>query len=346
MLLHAQIAANKRNTWILGAAFFALFVVAGAAIGLLNFDNATTGVVLALVFGLLYMGIMTANGTKIVMAMNRAKQVKSEDDNPFLWNTVEALAIAARLPMPKVYIIDDASPNAFAAGMQPKDAAVAVTSGLLERLNREEVEAVLAHEMAHVQNYDVRIATTAIALVAVIGLLSDMARRMLWFSGGRHRNRSAREGRQGIVQLIALLVVILAPLIGIFLQMAISRNREYLADASGAELCRNPQALASALRKIAAAPEPVRAASPTCAALYIADPRGSGEPERWGHGTRDDDGHTDASRVGDGVSDPGATRPGAGPVQHFRRGTRSRRARLFATHPPTEERIRRLEQMM
>src|SRR5690606_30511276 len=112
------------------------------------------GIVLALVLGLIYMGIMYAAGTKVVMAMNRAREIKSEDDNPFLWNTVEALAIAARVPMPKVYIIDDPSPNAFAAGMSPKNAAVAVTTGLLERLNRQEIEGVLAHEMAHVQNYD------------------------------------------------------------------------------------------------------------------------------------------------------------------------------------------------
>lgn len=307
MLLHSQIEANKRKTWVLGAVFLALFIGVGAALGVLWFDDAVPGIVLALVLGLIYMGIMYAAGTKVVMAMNRAREIKSEDDNPFLWNTVEALAIAARVPMPKVYIIDDPSPNAFAAGMSPKNAAVAVTTGLLERLNRQEIEGVLAHEMAHVQNYDVRLATTAIALVAVIGILGDLSMRMLWYSGGSRRRRSSdREGdNQGVVQLIAVLFLILAPIAATFVQLALSRNREYLADASGAELCRNPEALASALRKISEAPERVQAASRTSAALYISDPLKKGA-----------------------------------------RSGRQARANLFSTHPPTAERIRRLEQMM
>lgn len=304
MLLHAQIEANKRRTWLLIMVFVVLFVGVGAALGVLWFDEPLPGIIVALVIGVVYVGFMSLAGTNVVMAMNRAREIKSEDDNPFLWNTVEALAIASRLPMPKVYIIDDPSPNAFAAGMSPKKAAVAVTTGLLERLNRQEIEGVLAHEMAHVQNYDVRLATTAIALVAVIALLGDMAMRMLWFGGGSRRRRSGgdRDGQgQGVIQIVALVFVILAPIAAMFVQMAISRNREYLADASGAELCRNPEALASALRKISEAPEPVRAASRASVALYISDP------------------------------------------------TKKRRraaTNWFATHPPTEERIRRLEQMM
>lgn len=303
MLLHAQIASNKRRTWILVTGFLLLFAAVGAAFGLVAADEPIAGIVIAAVIGLIYVLLMTSAGTQVIMAMNRAREIKSEDDNPFLWNTVEALSIAARLPMPKVYIIDDPSPNAFAAGMSPKNAAVAVTTGLLERLNRQEIEGVLAHEVAHIQNYDVRLATTAIALVAVIGILSDLAMRMLWFSGGhRHRRRNDRDNQgQAVVQLIALLFLLLAPLIALFVQLAISRNREYLADASGAELCRNPGALASALRKISEAPEPVRSASRTCAALYISDPT-----------------------------------------------KKQARAKVnwFSTHPPTEERIRRLEQMM
>lgn len=303
MLLHAQIASNKRRTWILVTGFLLLFAAVGAAFGIVTADEPIVGVVVATVLGVIYVLLMTASGTQVIMAMNRARQVRSEDDNPFLWNTVEALAIAARLPMPKVYIIDDPSPNAFAAGMSPKNAAVAVTTGLLERLNRQEIEGVLAHEIAHIQNYDVRLATTAIALVAVIGILSDLARRIMWFSGGnRQRRRDGRNNQgQAVIQLVALLLLLLAPLIAMFVQLAISRNREYLADASGAELCRNPGALASALRKISQAPEPVSAASPTCAALYISDPT--------------------------------------------KKQARAR-TNWFSTHPPTEERIRRLEQMM
>lgn len=301
MLLHAQIEANKRRTWVLVAGFLLFFAAVGAAFGVVAADDWLAGLVIAAVLAAAYVLIMTRAGTQVVMAMNRAREVKSEDENPFLWNTVEWLSIAARVPMPKVYIIDDPSPNALAAGMTPETAAVAVTTGLLERLDRQEIEGVIAHEVAHIQNYDVRLATTAIALVAVIGILSDMARRMLWYSGGRRGSRSSGRGGQGhaVVQVAALLLILLAPLVATLVQLAISRNREYLADASGAELCRNPGALASALRKIAGAPAPVASASPTCAALYISNPTKKRPAVNW-----------------------------------------------FSTHPPVEERIRRLEQMM
>ena len=300
MLLHAQIESNKRKTVLLVGVFLLLFIAVGAAFGVVTSDSPTMGIIIAGVIGVVYILLMTRAGTQVVMAMNRAREITSEDENPFLWNTVEALAIAARVPMPKVYIIDDPSPNAFAAGMTPENAAVAVTTGLLERLNRQEIEGVLAHEMAHVQNYDVRLATTAVALVAVIGLLSDIGYRWVWWSGGSRRRRSSGKDNQGeaVIQLIALLLLLLAPLAAVLIQLAISRNREYLADASGAELCRNPGALASALRKIASVSEPVEAASRTCAALYISDP------------------------------------------------FKKRAFSWFSTHPPTEERIRRLEQMM
>ncbi len=303
MLLHAQIGANRRRTWVLVGSFLLLFAVAGAAFGVVASDNWIVGLVIAAVLGAVYVAIMSRAGTKVVMAMNRAREIKSEDDYPFLWNTVEALSIAARVPMPKVYIIDDASPNAFAAGMTPENAAVAVTTGLLKRLDRQEIEGVIAHEIAHIQNYDVRLATMAIALVSVVAILSDLSRRMLWYSGGRRRRRSSERSGQGgaVVQLVALLFLVLAPLVATLVQLAISRNREYLADTTGAELCRNPRALASALRKISEAPEPVRAASAACAALYI--------------------------------SDPMKKQPRA-------------KTNWFSTHPPIEERIRRLEQMM
>lgn len=297
MLLHAQIASNKRKTVLIAIVFLALFTAVGAAVGLITFNDVTVGIILAVVLGAIYVLIMTKLGTQVIMAMNRAREITSEDDYPFLWNTVESLAIAARLPMPKVYIIDDPSPNAFAAGMSPKNAAVAVTTGLLERLNREEIEAVLAHEMAHVQNYDVRIATTAIALVAVIGILSDIAVRMMWFGGASSRRKKDEDKTHPAVYVIALLFIILGPVIGMLIQLALSRNREFLADASGAELCRNPNALASALRKISGIDQPMESVSKTCAALYFSDPL-------------------------------------------------KKKRDLFSTHPPVEERIRRLEQMM
>lgn len=299
MLLHAQVERNRRKTWILAVVFLLFFAAVGASVGLLMADSIELGLILAAVIGGVYVALMMASGTRMVMAINGATEVESEDDNPFLWNTVESLAIGARLPMPKVYIIDDPSPNAFAAGMSPKNAAVAVTTGLLERLDRQEVEAVLAHEVAHIRNYDVRLATTAVALVAVIVILSDIARRMMWYSGGRRRSSSDKDNKGGhpAIYLIALLFIILGPLVATMIQLAISRNREYLADSSGAELCRNPNALASALRKIAAIPEPMEAASEACASLYFTNP--------------------------------------------FKK-----KRNLFSTHPPTEERIRRLEQMM
>ncbi len=302
MLLHAQIESNKRKTWLIAGGFLVFFALVGASVGLLWFDNPVGGIVLAVIFGGIYIAIMMATGTKVVMAMNSAREIRSEDENPFLWNTVESLTIAARLPMPKIYIIEDPSPNAFAAGMSPKNAAVAVTRGLLDRLNRQEIEAVLAHEVAHIKNFDVRIATTAIALVAVISVLSDMVMRSMWYSSlGRSRNRrNSRQDNHPVMMIIALLVLVIAPLVAVLIQLALSRNREYLADASGAELCRNPMALASALRKISGIDEPVRRMAPSCAALYFADP------------------------------------------------TKKKRSRtnLFSTHPPVEERIRRLEQMM
>ncbi|MFO7311918.1 MAG: zinc metalloprotease HtpX [Bacillota bacterium] len=301
-MLHAQIESNKRKTVLLVGLFLLFFAAVGAAFGVVTAEDPVTGIVIASVIGVAYVLVMTRAGTQVVMAMNRAREIKSEDENPFLWNTVEALSIAARVPMPKVYIIDDPSPNAFAAGMSPQNAAVAVTTGLLDRLNRHEIEGVLAHEVAHIQNYDVRLATTAVALVAVVGILSDLGMRLLWHGGGSRRRRSNRESQgQAIVYLVALVFLLLSPLIAVFLQLAISRNREYLADASGAELCRNPGALASALRKIAAAPEPVQAASRACAALYISDPTKK-RARSW--------------------------------------------ASWWSTHPPVEERIRRLEQMM
>lgn len=296
MLLHAQIESNKRKTWLLAVLFLMFFLLVGASLGILLMDSIIGGLILALVFGSLYMAVMMLSGTSVVMAMNRAREIKSEDEHPFLWNTVESLAIGSRLPMPRVFIINDSSPNAFAAGMSPKKAAVAVTTGLMDRLNREETEAVIAHEVAHIQNYDVRIATTAIALVAVIAVLSDLAVRMMWLGGGR-RGRDKDNKTHPAIYLIALVFVILGPFIGTLIQLAVSRNREYLADASGADLCRNPNALASALRKIAAIPEPMEAVSSTCASLYFSDPL-------------------------------------------------KKKRNFFSTHPPTEERIRRLEQMM
>jgi heat shock protein HtpX len=171
--------------------------------------------------------------------------------------------------MPRIFIINDPSPNAFATGLKPEKAAVAVTTGLLDRLSREEVEGVIAHEVAHIKNYDVRLSTVTLALVSVIAIMSDIGSRMLFFRsiGGRRD-----QNQNPILLIIGLVLLVLAPLIAMLINMAISRNREFLADASGAELTRNPDALASALEKIANVETPVEQASSASAPLYFSDP--------------------------------------------------------------------------
>ena len=210
------------------------------------------------------------SSTNIVMKMNRAQEVTSVEEHRFLWHTVENMAMVARVPMPRIFIINDPSPNAFATGLKPEKAAVAVTTGLLERLSREEVEGVIAHEVAHIKNYDVRLSTVTLALVSVIAIMSDIGSRMLFFrsiSGGRRD-----QNQNPIFLIIGLVLLVLAPLIAMLINMAISRNREFLADASGAELTRNPDALASALEKIANVETPVEQASSASAPLYFSDP--------------------------------------------------------------------------
>lgn len=194
-------------------------------------------------------------------------------------NVVEEMAIAAGVPRPKVYLVPDPDPNAFATGPSPEKASIAVTSGLLERLNREELQGVIGHEMSHVRNYDTRLMTVVAALAGAILLLSDWARRGLWWGGGSRRS-SNREGDGGggifglIFFVVWLVSIIFAPIIAQLVAMAVSREREYLADASGAELTRNPLSLASALEKIDAAVEPTASIKQGVAHLCIADPRG------------------------------------------------------------------------
>lgn len=290
MLLHQQIESNKRKTVLIVAGFVLFVLLVGASVSYIQMGEPLWGAVLA---GLLAMGytlFMVLSSTRVVMAMNHAREVKQKEDHPFLWHTVEGLAMAARIPTPRIFIIQDSSPNAFATGVSPKDGAVAVTTGLMDRLNREEIEAVLAHEVAHIRNYDIRLATIALALVSVVAILSDFGSRIL-FWGRRERNVHP------VVYVGALVLLLLSPLIATMIRLAISRNREYLADASGAELCRNPYALASALEKIAGIQEPVKEASNASAMLYFSDP------------------------------------------------LKKKMAGLFSTHPPAEERIRRLRGM-
>ncbi|MGE6492259.1 zinc metalloprotease HtpX [Exiguobacterium sp. NPDC077395] len=270
MLLYEQIRKNKVKTVFIVTGFVLFVLLVGAAISYVNYGDAVPGLIFTPIFSLFYVGIVIMSSTNIVMKMNRAREVTSVEEHRFLWHTVENMAMVARVPMPRIFIINDPSPNAFATGLKPEKAAVAVTTGLLERLSREEVEGVIAHEVAHIKNYDVRLSTVTLALVSVIAIMSDIGSRMLFFrsiSGGRRD-----QNQNPIFLIIGLVLLVLAPLIAMLINMAISRNREFLADASGAELTRNPDALASALEKIANVETPVEQASSASAPLYFSDP--------------------------------------------------------------------------
>ncbi|PLS32647.1 zinc metalloprotease HtpX [Carnobacterium maltaromaticum] len=271
-MLRQQIEQNKRKTIVVMFAFFVLVALIGAAVGYANWNNAVSGVVLAAVLALIYMAMMIFNSTKVVMGLNRGREITSKEQYPMLWNVVEELSIVARIPMPKIYIIDDPSPNAFAAGNSPDNASVACTTGLLDKLNREELEGVMAHEVSHIRNYDIRLSTIALALVAVIALLASIGTRMMiWGGGGRRSSSNNKDSGGAIMLVLSIVFMILAPLAATMVQMALSRNREYLADASAVELTRNPQGLISALRKISES-EPMESADPSSAALYIENP--------------------------------------------------------------------------
>lgn len=265
-MLFEQIAANKRKTalYIVGFTLFVLLigsVISGVVAG---FSNWYYGASLTAIIMVFYIPITLLNSTNIVMKLNHAQQVTDSKVYPFLWHTVENLAMAARLPMPRIYVVNDPSPNAFATGSKPEKAAIAVTIGLLDKLEREEIEAVVAHEMAHIRNYDVRLSTISLALVSIVAFLSDIGLRIFFVKDSKNSNP--------VFLIIALVLLILAPIIAVVIQLGLSRNREYLADAAGAELCRNPQALASALHKITSDNDPIEEISKASASMYFCDP--------------------------------------------------------------------------
>jgi heat shock protein HtpX len=269
-----RIAVNRRNSLLLIAAFLAFVAVFGYVIGWAWIGDpvgAIFGLVLAFVVGTIS-GIATYyGGDRMVLAASRAREI-THDDAPVLFNVVEEMTIAAGLPMPKVYIIEDSAPNAFATGRDPDHASVAVTSGLLEKLNRDELQGVIAHEMSHVGNFDIRYAMLVGVLVGTTVLISDFFLRGLWFGGGG-RGRGGGGGYAQLIMLaIAIVLAILAPLFARLLQLSISRQREYLADASAVRLTRNPKGLADALQKISGDREVLEAANRATAHLYIVNP--------------------------------------------------------------------------
>jgi len=267
-----RIGVNRRNSVFLILAFLVFAIVLGYVIGYAWIGDpigALFGLVLAFAVGTIGGLVSYFAGDKMVLAASRAKEITHEDA-PQLFNVVEEMSIAGGLPMPKVYIIQDTAPNAFATGRDPEHASVAVTSGLLDKLSRDELQGVMAHEMAHVGNYDIRYAMLVGILVGTTVLISDFFLRGLWFGGGRSREGGGYV--QIIMMVVAILLAILAPLFARLLQMSISRQREYLADATAVQLTRNPDGLADALQKISGDREVLEVANRATAHLYIVNP--------------------------------------------------------------------------
>lgn len=295
--MYDAIERNIRGTWLLFAAFAAVVVALGYVFSQ-ALDYGYAGVAIAAVVAVAGAWGSYYYSDRLVLAVSRAREAP-RDQYPYLFNAVEGLALAAGIPAPKIYLIDDTAPNAFATGRDPEHAAIVVTTGLLEKLDRLELEGVLAHEMAHIQNYDIRLATIATILVGMVVMMSDFFQRSMLY-GRRYGRRSDSRGGSGIMVLVGLALAILAPLFAQLLRLAISRRREYLADASAAMLTRYPEGLASALEKISADPEPLEVANKATAHMYIINPL-----REWGGWANS----------------------------------------LFSTHPPVEERIRRLREM-
>ncbi len=300
--LYTQVSHNIWKTWALMSGFFVFVILVGWI-----FSQAlqSPGI---LYFAVLFSVVMNVTSywysDKIALAINGAKPIEQKD-NPELYRVVENLAITAGLPTPKIYIIQDQSPNAFATGRDKNHATIAVTSGLLERLDRTELEGVLSHELSHIGNRDTLVSTVVVVLAGLVALLSHWFLRWSFFGGMGRRSNDGEEGQlQVIFMLLGLIFAILAPLVATLIQLAVSRRREFLADASGALLTRYPDGLISALKKIADYPVPMRSANNATAHLYFENPF-----------------KADSSK---GRKTPWLVK-------------------LFMTHPPVEERIKALQ---
>ncbi|MEM4633699.1 MAG: M48 family metalloprotease [Candidatus Anstonellaceae archaeon] len=283
-----EIAANKRNSIILIAAVFLLAFVSIYAFSWVFLGGSELGFAISLLLASAYIVITYSFADKIVLSLSGAREAKKEE-YPYLVNVVEGLSIAAGIPAPKIYIIDEPAMNAFATGLSPQRASIAFTTGLLSNLNRAELEGVAAHEISHIKNYDMRMATLAAVMVGLIALISDFSlRKMFWSRGG------GRKGG-GIFLIIGVLIIVLAPFVVHLVRLALSRQREYLADATAVQLTRYPEGLASALEKVKKVGSAVKNVSDATAPLYFANPLSV--------------------------------------------------VQLFSTHPPIDERIKRLRSM-
>ncbi|MDP2630576.1 MAG: zinc metalloprotease HtpX [Candidatus Uhrbacteria bacterium] len=265
--MYNQITANKRKTVILIAIFFAVIWGIGALFGM-YYGSPWQGIVPAIVISLVMTLVSYYSGDKIALATSGAKETSLEE-NPYLWRMVENLCIAQGMSMPRVYIMQDPSINAFATGRDPKHASIAVTTGAIQKLENEELEGVLAHELSHVKNYDILVMTIVIVLVGVIALLSSWFVRMNFWGGGHDRGN--RNGN-AVFLVVGLVLMIVAPIVAELIKLAVSRQREYLADASASLLTRYPDGLAHALEKIAEDHQATKGATQATAHLYFSNP--------------------------------------------------------------------------
>ena len=274
---YGQISANKRNSFLMAALVVAVLALLGFVIGYAIVGSPLGGLFatgLALAIGSIS-GIATYfSGDKLVLAVSGARPI-DETAAPQLMNVVREMAIAANIPMPKVYLIDDTAPNAFATGRDPAHASIAITTGLLEKLDREELQGVIGHELSHVRNLDIRFSLIVGVMVGAIAILADFFLRFTFWGGVTGRRSSSREGGNGIqvvIMIVAIVLAILAPIISRFIQLAVSRQREYLADASSVELTRNPYGLERALAKISSDTEVLEVANRGTQHMYFTNP--------------------------------------------------------------------------
>jgi heat shock protein HtpX len=299
--MYNEIAANRRKSVLLMALFVGVCAGVGYAYGAVS-QTGSSGVMFALVISLGYTAFSWFFGDKLVLSVNGATRIETREQNPYLWNLVENLCITSGQPLPKIYLIEDHALNAFATGRDPKHASIAFTTGIVKALENEELEGVAAHELSHVKNEDTKVMLLAAVLVGVLSLMGDWIFRSAFF--GRRGNREDRDGMGQIMMIAGIIFIILSPIVGQLIQLAISRQREYLADASGSLLTRYPEGLARALEKIQGSGIAVAHTSAATAHLWIADPKGSSP------------------------------------------SFMQRVSNLFSTHPPIEDRIKRLRSLI
>lgn len=268
MSIHSQVASNKRRTYIVMALFIVFISTLAYIFGQASGYGMSFAGIALVISGLIALWSYYFSDS-LVLSISGAKQIKLQDD-PELFHIVENLSIASGLPMPKVYLIHDSSPNAFATGRDPKHAVIAVTTGLQEKLDKRELEGVIAHEMAHIQNYDIRLMAIVTVLVGLVSLLADWFMRSFWWHGDSDSRGGGKA--EGIMALIGIILALLSPLIATLIQLAVSRRREFLADASGAMLTRYPEGLASALEKISSDRRVPQFANNATAHMFIVNP--------------------------------------------------------------------------